>query len=400
MLVIRTWNFLRGYVIIGVEGLNLERFINLSVAKGIYLWDVKKVSYSVIQTKVSIRGYKLLRQVMKKVNCKVYIVEKRGFPFLLHRIMRRKSLVAGGIAALLAMYILTSFIWVVEVKGNQEISQDRIIEELENLGLEPGVFKYSLDTDDIETKLIIKMDRIAWVGINIVGTKAVVDVVERVEPPSLLSKETPCNVVASRDGIITNIFVFEGEPAVKEGDTVKAGQVLITGIVEKPGMPVRFVHAMGKVQARTWYQAYEVQPLKIEKRERTGAVQEKVRLQLGKYSVYITPGKVSFEEYDIITRSKNSARWRNIIIPVELVIEKYYEVKVKEERLSEFEARQLAVRKIEQKLEEMIPEDAERVDKSVKYYEEDSERIRVEVILETLEDIGIEERINVTNRED
>lgn len=400
MLVIRIWNFLRGYVIIRVEGLNLERFINLSVAKGIYLWDIKKINYSIIQAKVSIKGYKLFRRIMKKVNCRVSIVEKRGCPFLLHRILRRKALVAGGIAALLLMYFLTSFVWVVEVEGNQRIPDERIIRELKDLGLEPGVFKYSLDTSDIGTKLIIKMDQIAWVGINIVGTKAMVDIVERVEPPALISKDISCNIVAKRDGIINNIFVFEGQPVVKEGDTVKAGQILITGVVENPDIPVRLVHAMGKVQARTWYQGEEVQSLKRTIREKTGVIQKKVKLKLGKYPFYITPGKVSFKEYDIITRSKNPAEWRNIVLPVEIVIEKYNEVKIKEETLTVHQARQLAQRKIEQNLKEIVPENAELVDKKVKYHEEDNEKVRVEIFLETLEDIGVEEKMNVNYEED
>jgi len=400
VLVIRVWNFLKGYVIIRVEGLNLERFINLSVARGIYLWDIEKVHYSVIQAKVGISGYKLFRRFMKRVNCRVYIVEKRGFPFLLHRIMRRKALLAGGIVALLVMYLLTSFVWVVEVKGNQRISEDRIIRELKDLGLEPGVFKYSLDTSDIETKLIIKMDGLAWVAINVVGTRAVVDVVERVEPPRLVDKKIPCNVVARRDGIINKIFVFEGDPAVKEGNTVQAGQILITGVVGKPDMPVGFVHAMGEVQARTWYQAQEIQSLKKETRERTGSVQKKIKLKLGKYSLYLTPGEVNFDEYDIITLSKNPAEWRNIVLPVELVIEKYYQVRINEENISLLQARQLALNRVEQKLTDLVPEEAELIDKKIKYYEEDGEKIRVEVFMETLEDIGIEEKINVKYRED
>jgi similar to stage IV sporulation protein len=399
VLVVRIWNFLRGYVIIRVEGINLERFINLSIANGIYFWDIERLNYTGIQAKVSLKGYKLLRRIKKRVSCRVSIVDKKGCPFLLHRIMKRKVLAAGGLAAILTMYLLTSFIWVVEVDGNEKVSENRIIRELENLGLKPGVFKHSLDIKKIETGLLIEMDQIAWVAVNIVGTKAVVDVVERVEPPPLVDKETPCNIIAKRDGIINNIFVFEGEPMVRVGDTVRAGQLLISGVVEKPGIPFQMVHAMGKVEARTWYQAEEVQCLKKQERERTGETDRKIKLKIGGIYIKLSPGEVNFDEYDKIEETKRLVEWRNIILPVELVIEKYFEVKVAEEILSLEEAKKLAIENIEQRLGETIPEGVKIVDRNVKYYEEDGEKIRVEVVLEALEDIGIEEKIDTGRTE-
>lgn len=400
MLAVRLWNFIMGYVVIRVEGLNLERFINLAIAKGIYLWDVKRKSYTILEAKVSCRGYKLFRDLVKRVNCRVSVIEKRGCPFLLHKILRRKMLLAGGVCALMLMYAVTSFIWVVEVKGNEKLSDEEIVRELKNLGLEPGVFKYFLDVREIENKLIIRMDRLSWVGINIVGTKAIVDIVERVDPPEMIDKETPCNLVARRDGIINKIFVFQGEPAVREGDTVKAGQLLISGVVSKPGMPLRLVHAMGIVEARTWYQAQEVQSLVRKVRVRTGAVEERLKIRIGEHTVNINPSRVPFQKYDKITQAKRLLGWRNIILPVELVIEKYYEVKEEKEELTLEQARQLALNRIEGRIMEVVPGHARIVDRKVKYYQQNSDRIRVEVLLEALEDIGMEEKINVENEED
>ena len=34
------WNYLRGYVIIYVTGFSVERFINLAVNRGIFIWDI------------------------------------------------------------------------------------------------------------------------------------------------------------------------------------------------------------------------------------------------------------------------------------------------------------------------------------------------------------------------
>jgi len=288
---------------------------------------------------------------------------------------------------------LTSFVWVVDVNGNDRVSEDRIIRELESLGLKPGVFKYTVNARELETALLIKMDQLSWVGINIVGTKALVDVVERVEPPALVDKETPCNILAKKDGLITNVFVFDGTPLVKEGDTVKSGQLLISGVVEKPGFPVRLVHAMGKVEARTWYHGSEEQELLLQKRERTGNTARKIRLRLGRYSIKLTPGDIGYSEYDKTQDIKRLAEWRNIVLPVELIIDNYSEVRVENEELSLEQAKSMAVQRIEERLAGIVPEDAKIVDRSIKYYGPDGGRIRVEMVLETLEDIGMEEKI-------
>ncbi len=42
MGIIKIWHYLKGYVIIKIEGLTLERFLNLAANKDIYLWDIKE----------------------------------------------------------------------------------------------------------------------------------------------------------------------------------------------------------------------------------------------------------------------------------------------------------------------------------------------------------------------
>ncbi len=395
MLAVRIWNYLRGYVIIKVEGINLERFINLAITNNIYFWDIERINYTTLKARVGLKGYKQLRRIRKRISCRVCILEKRGCPFLMHRIFKRKALVAGGITAIAVMYFLTSFVWVVQVEGNERISEDRIISELASFGLKPGVFKHFVDTREVETKLLIEMDQIVWVGINILGTKAVVDIVERTEAPSLIDKNVPCNIVAKKDGIINNMFVYQGQAAVKEGHTVKAGQVLINGVVEEPGKPSRVVHAMGRVEARTWYQMSEEQDLILYKRSRTGNSEKRVALRVGKYTLNLSRTKPEYEHFDSTTNINRLIEWRNIALPVEIIIEKYHEVRVDEQVISIEGAVKLAVERTEQRLAAMLPQQVEITDRKIKYNETDNDRIRVDVTFETIEDIGMEERIDI-----
>ena len=76
------WNFLKGYVVIRVDGLSLEKFINITVSRGIYLWGIKRQSYTSLTAKISISGFRQLRGISRKVRCRVRIVDKRGLPLL------------------------------------------------------------------------------------------------------------------------------------------------------------------------------------------------------------------------------------------------------------------------------------------------------------------------------
>jgi len=56
MLIFRLWNYIRGYVIIFVEGYFLEKFVNICTRRQILLWDIQRDRNSKMTLKVSIRA--------------------------------------------------------------------------------------------------------------------------------------------------------------------------------------------------------------------------------------------------------------------------------------------------------------------------------------------------------
>src|SRR5690554_3884232 len=124
MGTIKTWNFLRGYVIIRVEGLTLERFLNLAATNDIYLWDINRVDYAILEMKATIEGFRALKEVIKKVGCRVEIVEKRGLPFILYRLKYRKMLGFGFIVFFILIIFLSSIVWDIDINGNQKVKSE------------------------------------------------------------------------------------------------------------------------------------------------------------------------------------------------------------------------------------------------------------------------------------
>src|SRR5690554_4490010 len=150
------WNYLIGYVVIRVEGLSLEKFINLTVSRGIHLWGINRQNYTTLTAKISIKGFRQLHGISHKIRCRIRIVDKRGLPFILFRYRHRKMLAAGLILFLFIIYGLSSFVWTVEVEGAEEINPQKVLSELESLGVQAGVLKSDIDSLWIENQLIIR----------------------------------------------------------------------------------------------------------------------------------------------------------------------------------------------------------------------------------------------------
>jgi len=155
LIFMRIWNYLTGYLVIRVDGLSLEKFINLAVTKGIYLWKINRHSYTSLTACIGINGFKKLHSINRKLHCRIRILEKRGFPFTAYRYRHRKLLIAGMLIFLAILYGFSAFIWSVDVEGNEQVSKETLINELLELGVRPGAFKGRINTLEIENRLII-----------------------------------------------------------------------------------------------------------------------------------------------------------------------------------------------------------------------------------------------------
>ena len=250
----RLWKYIKGYVIIIVEGFFIEKFINLASNAELKFWDLKRLSLSKIQVKAGIKDFKKIRPIVRKSKCRAELKKKVGLPFFLNRYNKRGYFVVGFALFLIICFICSLFVWKVEITGNDKIQSEEIIEQLKECGLHTRKIKYLVNADDVVEQMMIKREDLAWIGIEIEGTKAEVKIVEKVMIPDMLEK-TPCNIVSDRVGIVTTLNVMIGVPQVQIGDTVQKGQVLVSGVIEgKYPEDTRKVHALADIEMRVWYE--------------------------------------------------------------------------------------------------------------------------------------------------
>ena len=392
LLVVRIWNYFRGYVVIRIEGLSLEKFINYAILKGVYLWDINRIDYTTLEAKVGLEGYKELRHIVKRAGCRVKIYSKIGYPFFMHKIKARKMFLTGSVISLLLIVLGTSFIWDIEVVGNKNISTENIVEYLNSNNLYPGAFRYHVSLLDIENKMMLEFEDLAWVGINLKGTKIMVDIVEKVTPPVNIPVSVPCHIVAIKNGIVEKIITKNGDALVHKGDIIKPGQILITGVLYRENLETRYVHALGEIYAKTYYEENDEIALIKNEKIKTGNMFKRRVLKIGNSQIALSFDEIPYSNVIIEKRNNRVPPWRNIKIPVEIIIEEYYETKDISVSIEKTVGEKALQEKILVKLMNKIPINASILDQRLTIHQEDN-ILQGKLIIEALEQIGVQKKI-------
>lgn len=243
--------FIKGRVRVRISGRQPERFINLALRNNIYLYNIEKRGGEIYFT-VSPRGFLLLRPIAAKTGIRAAIISKSGLFTYTKKLKKRKTLILLSSALFVFMLFISSLVLDIDITGNEILQNDEIIAKLSEIGLKKFTFRSKIDTDDIRLKLMKEFPSLAWAGVYENGTRITVDIRERVSPPAMVDKSIPCDLVAKKEGRIISVTAENGEKAVKVGDAVVKGQVLISGTIPvKNSEEKRYVHSMGSVIAET-----------------------------------------------------------------------------------------------------------------------------------------------------
>lgn len=390
MFLVHLWNYIRGYVIIIATGRSLERFINICSKRQILLWDIVRINAESATMKASVRGFRLMRPAAKKSGCKVRIQKRCGLPFWLHRFKKRKGFKLGILIFASIVMLSMSIIWDIEITGGKPEIAPQIMNVLyvDNIGR--GSLKMKLNPKQIASKIALEVEGIAWVGVEIKGVKLYITVKDSIDAPTLIDNYESLDIVAEKDGLITKLEVYAGNPLIKEGDTVKEGQVLVSGKIESknPEFGTRDVHALGKVIARTWYESYLPISMVYKQRYKTGKTHKTTYLRLLDYRVKL-PGKaLPFVMFDTITEDKILTGPFGLKLPIGLTVEISSEIMEKQVALTPDEATTVAVEIAREDLSKRIPKDSKIIDEIVKKVEGENDTNYIQVIIECEEDIA------------
>ena len=386
------FSYILGFLKVSIEGYYIERFINICKNKKITIWNLKRNSGISLLLNVRVKEFKEVCKIAKKMGCKIKIKSKKGLPFLLNRYKKRKIFIILLLFVAITIAISSNFVWNVDILIDNNENLENIREDIENAGLKTGKLKSKISTKEIINKIRLEREDIAWMGIELKGTNAIVKLVKADEKPEIVDKNEYCNIVSNKTGIITKINVQEGTVNVKVGDTIKTGDILINGWMEGKFTGIRYVHARGEIEAKVWYTKNKKIPYKLTDTEYTGEEENKYRIKFGNFEINFPKKYSKFKIYDTIETENKIKLFSDFYLPISIVKTTYKEQEKIEKTYSVEEAKNIGIKQLEEKLDEKIENKDNIVNKNINTYEQ-ADGVLVYVTYEVLENIGTNEKI-------
>ncbi len=373
-------NYKRGIITIEIQAHIPEKFINLLWRNGVQIRNIRKESITTMLMDINIRDYHSVEEVAQKTRTKIKVVGRKGFSFFLIKMKKRVALVGGIVIFAFMLYYLSGYIWRIDIQTENNLSPYEIRQQLAAFGIMPGIKKNKIDVYKLQENMIKNSQNIMYFKARIEGSRLYVNAVETILPPKIDQENNPSNLVAKKDGQIVRIYTSAGSAAVKPGDMVKAGQVVVKGEQGKDGSTYA-VHAKGSVFARTFYEEIKVVPVKGVKKERTGNSIENTYIEILGKKLYFKNSINKFRNYDKIVE-------KDKFIKKEI----YYEIKESAYDLKPEEIVKTTSEELYKKILQSLDKSVEIKDKKI-YSDPEGDNYKIRVLIIAEEDIAVTEKL-------
>lgn len=328
--------------VIHITGWEVERFLNICKHNEILFSDVILDKTGVFAT-ISYKTWKNIQKLQEKcqVNCSI-VTETGLYPFL----KKYKKRVAFFVSLLVCagmLFYSSLFIWHIDVEGTSVYTEEEIITYISQSLVPIGTKRAAISIVELEKALRLQYDQIAWITCDVEGTRLIVRFVETVEKEEVKTFDTPCNIVAVKDGIVLDLLAKSGTKLVNPGDEVKKGDVLITGVVNiyneyEELIETNYVAADGIVYAQTEYQYQQAFSLDHTEKRQGKKKKTGVSIQLGT-SVKTLHQPKSVDGYEQVATTHTFHIGKAYYLPLSVTITKYYQPNYETKTYTEEEAR-------------------------------------------------------------
>ena len=381
--------------------------MNMAAYRGVYLWEVAREGAGMTM-KAAGNSLSLLQACAEKTGCTLEVLSYGGLPVFLGRFRRRQVWTAGLLCFAAGLYLLSSFVWVVRIEGNERLSQEELLSACKEMGLRPGAWKRRVDTQAVTNGLLEDFADISWVSVGIHGTDATIKLAETIEKVEMIDQETPCDIVAAADGVILQITAERGTPLVAAGDVVKKGDVLISSALtiglEGEEQHTEYTAAEGTVTARIWRRLTEELPLQYEETVYSGEEKENHSLLVsGKELDILHPD--SDKQWEKETLSEKTLGLGDVKLPLSWRKERWKAYETVQKTRTEEEAKTLLEEKLRKNAENLLSPYGTIEDIQIRYevyansVRAEAEITMAERIEEKKQNIEIEHEIENQNEE-
>ena len=316
--------YIRGYVTIKVWGYSTERLLNLCGNHNILVWDI--VNHGEYDTmNISVRGFFALKPLLKKTGTRAAVLGKYGLPFFMSKMQKRKVFVAGLLCCLLFWMLTARYIWNIEIEGNYVLTDDVLLDYLEENKIHVSMKKNELQIEELEKALREKYDVITWTSVQLKGTTLLISIKENEMPVYEQNDQTDTekgtDLIAARSGTVSYIITRSGVPQVALGDTVEKGDVLVSGAVpvyneDTTVRKYQFTESDADILLRYTESVSVKRDILYEEKKYSGRQKKMVMFGINDKEWNIRLGKIPYDEYDISGEKKQVRLLDRLYLPL------------------------------------------------------------------------------------
>lgn len=294
---------LRGALRYELVSVQPEALLNECALEGLTVSELEILDAFTLRLTIPEDERQRLEALAPRCRCELKLLETSGGSRDRRLLRRRLPLLLAALLALSAILASQLFIWEIDFVGAQELSRGRLLRALEESGVAPGAFRFSLDADAVRGKMLDKIPELAWMSVNVRGSKATVLLLPRSEKPEIYREEDAADLRAGAPGVVLRVSVLAGKPLVQPGQAVLRGETLVTGSLDSLTNAPRSVRARGEVLAETFYEITACSPPQTAKCEGGGRSVRRFALCFGKTRVnFFGKGGKALDGYDKIIR--------------------------------------------------------------------------------------------------
>lgn len=364
---------------------NIKRFINKCTNNNFELYDINYLDKNNIIIKIKKEDL----EKIKKYNfySEINVYKNIGTDYLLEKIINLKYFILSFIFLLALMILISNIILKINVIHSNKKIRELVTEELYLNGIKKYSYKKSfLELEQIKNKILKEnKDKLEWISITNLGMTYVVRVEERIMD-NIVQEHDFCNIISSKEALITNIYSNRGNIIVSKNDIVKKDDILISGELKLNDEIKNLTCASGKVMGRVWYTT-----------------------NISVKRDYITKIKTGKKRYNLIInhkvlRNKKYNKYDKKIIIKNKWFEIFKEIEYKEtkKKYKEKDAQEKALEEIDKKFKNKLGTRGKVIDKKILKKEINDKEIILEVFVTTEENISKQIKLykNQINLED
>lgn len=221
-------NFFTGKTDLVVKSDNPSGLINKFSKQNI---PIKKITSKSGEIKacISFLRLKQFKEICQNENCEIVSEKSKGMLPALYRYKLRYGIFAGILTSIILIFIFSNVVLRIRISGGNSELNTEIIALLKQQNIKVGSFIPNIDFSKAESYMMLNSNNFAWITIRNNGATLVVDVLEKTKEPEMTKTRPVTNLIASHDGVITDVNVYIGKLKKVVGKRVKKGDVLVAG---------------------------------------------------------------------------------------------------------------------------------------------------------------------------